>query len=163
MMQIATNSVVSIEYTLKDDDGNILDTSEGRDALSYLHGAGNIIPGLENALAGKTLGEELSVTVGPEEGYGQRIEQLTQVVSRDIFESIDNIEVGMQFQGQSANEEPMIITITAIDGDNITIDGNHPLAGVNLNFDIKILDVRDATAEELEHGHVHGPGGHDHN
>jgi FKBP-type peptidyl-prolyl cis-trans isomerase SlyD len=161
-MQIANNSVVSIEYTLKDDEGNILDSSEGRDALSYLHGAGNIIPGLENALAGKATGEELSVTVGPEEGYGERIEQLMQVVSRDIFESIDKIEVGMQFQGQSADEQPMIITITAIEGDDVTIDGNHPLAGVNLNFDIKIVDVRDATAEELAHGHVHEPGGPDH-
>ena len=161
-MQIANNSVVSIEYTLKDDEGNILDTSEGHDALSYLHGAGNIIPGLENALTGKTLGDELSVTVGPEEGYGERIEQLTQVVSREIFESIDKIEVGMQFQGQSGDEQPMIITITGIEGDNVTIDGNHPLAGVNLNFEIKVVEVRDATAEELEHGHVHGPGGHDH-
>ena len=108
------------------------------------------------------MGDELSVTVGPEEGYGKRIDQLTQVVSRDIFDSIDKIEVGMQFQGESANEQPMIITITAIEGDNVTIDGNHPLAGVNLNFDIKIVEVRDATAEELAHGHVHGPGGHDH-
>jgi len=161
-MQIANNSVVSIEYTLKDDKGNILDTSEGREALSYLHGASNIIPGLENALSGKTLGEELSVTVPPEEGYGQRNEQLTQVVSRDMFESIDKIEIGMQFHGQSPDEQPIIITVTAIEGDNITIDANHPLAGVNLNFDIKIIDVRDATAEELEHGHVHGSGGHDH-
>lgn len=162
MMQIANNSVVSIEYTLKNDKGNILDTSEGREALSYLHGARNIISGLENALAGKTLGEELSVTVTPDEGYGQRNEQLTQTVSRDMFESIDNIEVGMQFHGQSPNEEPIIITVTDIEGDNITIDANHPLAGVNLNFDIKIVEVRDATAEELEHGHVHGPGGHGH-
>ena len=162
MMQIANNSVVSIEYTLKDDKGNILDTSEGRETLSYLHGARNIIPGLENALAGKTLGEELSVTVSPDEGYGLRNEQLTQTVSRDMFESIDNIEVGMQFHGQSPNEEPIIITVTAIEGENITIDANHPLAGVNLNFDIKIVEVRDATAEELEHGHVHGPGGHGH-
>ena len=161
-MQIAENSVVSIEYTLKDDSGNVLDTSEGGDALSYLHGAGNIIPGLENALAGKNAGEELSVTVAPEQAYGQRNEQLIQVVSRELFKSIDDIAVGMQFQGQSANEQPMIITITAIEGDNVTIDGNHPLAGVNLNFDIKILEVRDATAEELEHGHIHGPDGHDH-
>lgn len=163
MMQIANNSVVSIEYTLKDDEGNILDTSEGREALSYIHGASNIIPGLENALTGKTTGEELSVTVSPAEGYGQRNEQLTQVVTRDLFGSIENIEVGMQFHGQSPNEQPIIITVTGIEGDNITIDGNHPLAGINLNFDVKIVDVRDATAEELEHGHVHGPEGHHHN
>jgi len=162
MMQIANNSVVSIEYTLKDDNGNILDTSEGREALSYIHGASNIIPGLENALAGKTIGEELSVIVGPDEGYGQRNEQLTQVVLRNMFESIDHIEVGMQFHGQTPEEHPIVITVTAIEGDNITIDGNHPLAGVNLNFDIKIIDVRDATAEELEHGHAHGPDGHHH-
>jgi FKBP-type peptidyl-prolyl cis-trans isomerase SlyD len=161
-MQIANNSVVSIEYTLRDDEGNVLDTSEGREALSYLHGAGNIILGLENALSGKKTGEELSVKVSPGEGYGQRNEQLTQVVSRDIFESVENIEVGMQFQGETPDKQPMIITITDIEGDNITIDGNHPLAGVNLNFDIKVVDVRDATAEEIEHGHVHEPGGHNH-
>ncbi len=161
-MQIANNSVVSIEYTLRDDEGNLLDTSEGREALSYLHGAGNIILGLENALSGKKTGEELSVKISPDEGYGQRNEQLTQVVSRDIFESVENIEVGMQFQGETPDKQPMIITITDIEGENITIDGNHPLAGVNLNFDIKVVDVRDATAEEIEHGHVHGAGGHDH-
>lgn len=161
-MYIANNSVVSIEYTLKDDEGNILDTSDGREVLSYLHGTGNIIPGLENALTGRTLGEKLSVSVSPEEGYGQRNEQLTQVVSRDMFESINNVEVGMQFHGQSPNEQPVIITVTAIEDDNITIDGNHPLAGINLNFDVKIVDIRDATAEELEHGHVHGPDGHHH-
>lgn len=162
MMQITDDRVVSIEYTLTDDSGTILDTSEGREALSYIHGSGGIIPGLENALAGKTLGDELSITVSPDEGYGQRIEQLTQVVSRDMFESIDNLEVGMQFHGQSPDEHPIVITITAIEGDDITIDGNHPLAGLNLNFEIKIVDVRDATEEELEHGHVHGPEGHHH-
>jgi len=161
-MQIANNSIVCIEYTLRDDEGNVLDTSEGREALSYLHGAGNIILGLENALSGKKTGEELSVKISPDEGYGQRNEQLTQVVSRDIFESVENIEVGMQFQGETPDKQPMIITITDIEGENITIDGNHPLAGVNLNFDIKVVDVRDATAEEIEHGHVHGAGGHDH-
>lgn len=162
MMQITDNTVVSIEYTLTDDSGKILDTSEGSEALSYIHGSGSIVPGLENALAGKTLGDELSVTVSPDEGYGQRIEQLTQVVSRDMFESINDLEVGMQFHGQSPDEHPIVITITAIEGDDITIDGNHPLAGINLNFEIKIVDIRDATEEELEHGHVHGPGGHHH-
>lgn len=161
-MQITDNTVVSFEYTLTDDSGNILDTSEGREALSYIHGSGSIIPGLENALAGKLLGDELSVTVSPDEGYGKRNEQLIQVVSRDMFESIDNLEVGMQFHGQSPGEHPIVITVTAIEGDDITIDGNHPLAGFNLNFEIKIIAVRDATEEELEHGHVHGPEGHHH-
>ena len=161
-MQITDNTVVSIEYTLTDDSGKILDTSEGSEALSYIHGSGSIVPGLENALAGKTLGDEWSITVSPEEGYGERIEQLTQVVSRDMFDSINDLEVGMQFHGQSPDEHPIVITITAIEDNDITIDGNHPLAGINLNFEIKIVDIRNATEEELEHGHVHGPEGHHH-
>ncbi|HHH36230.1 MAG TPA: peptidylprolyl isomerase [Gammaproteobacteria bacterium] len=160
-MQIANNKVVTIDYVLTDDQGNVIDRSEGG-RFAYLHGANNIIPGLERALDGKEKGDSLAVSIPPEEGYGQRDESLTQVVSRSAFESPDDIEVGRQFHAQSPEGQPLVITVVAVADDEVTIDGNHPLAGANLNFDISIVDVRDATEEELSHGHVHGPGGVEH-
>lgn len=160
-MHIANNKVVTIDYVLTDDQGNVIDRSEGG-RFAYLHGANNIIPGLERALDGKEKGESLAVAIPPEEGYGQRDESLTQVVSRSAFESPDDIEVGRQFHAQSPEGQPLVITVVAVADDEVTIDGNHPLAGANLNFDISIVDVRDATEEELSHGHVHGPGGVEH-
>ena len=160
-MEIANEKVVTIDYTLKDDEGNIIDQSQGGQ-FAYLHGAQNIIPGLENALTGKQSGDEVNVSISPEEGYGPRDESLQQVVSKEMFASPDEIEVGRQFHAQSPSGDVLTITVTGVDGDQITIDGNHPLAGVNLNFDVKVVDVRDATPEELSHGHVHGPEGHEH-
>lgn len=160
-MEISNACVASIHYTLKNDAGEILDSSEGREPLLYLHGAGNIIPGLENALTGKTAGEQLSVTVGPEQGYGQQQEDLIQSVPRSSFQGVDQIDVGMRFQADS-NQGPMVVTVTAVDEENVTVDGNHPLAGQNLNFDVEIVEVREATQDEQEHGHPHGPGGHQH-
>jgi len=160
-MQISKNKVVSIDYTLTGDDGNVIDTSEGREPLAYIQGVGNIIPGLENALEGKTTGDRLTVKVTPEEGYGARDEGLQQIVNRDQFQGVEDLEVGMQFHAQT-NQGVGVVTITAIEGEDVTVDGNHPLAGQNLNFDVAIVEVRDATSEELEHGHVHGPGGHEH-
>jgi FKBP-type peptidyl-prolyl cis-trans isomerase SlyD len=160
-MQVEDNKVVTIDYTLKDDAGNVLDTSsEGK--FAYLHGAHNIIPGLEKALAGKTSGDEVSVKVSPEEGYGERSDSMTQVVPREMFEAEQAIEVGMQFHAQSPEGEMIVVTVTEVADDEITVDGNHPLAGQNLNFDVKIVDVRDASEEEKAHGHVHGEGGHQH-
>lgn len=156
-MQIAKHKVVTIDYTLKDDDGNVIDQSEGGN-FSYLHGANNIIPGLENALMGKTAGEELSVSLGPEEGYGQRNESLKQVVSKDMFQSTEDIEVGRQFYAQSPDGQQLIITVSEINGDEVTIDANHPLAGVNLNFDVTVIDVREPSDEELAHAHSHASG-----
>jgi FKBP-type peptidyl-prolyl cis-trans isomerase SlyD len=158
-MQISKNSVVSIEYTLTDDSGNVLDSSEGRGPLSYLHGSGGIIPGLENQLAGKQAGDQLTVAVAPEDGYGVRNEALRQEVPREQFDGIEGLEVGMRFRVDS-DAGPIVITVTDIGDDNVTVDGNHPLAGVKLNFDVTVREVREATAEELEHGHVHGPDGH---
>ena len=160
-MQISANMVVSIDYTLTDDQGTVIDSSEGRGPLAYLHGMNNIIPGLENALEGKSKGDSLQVKVSPEEGYGERSEELTQAIPKQMFEGNDDIQVGMQFQTMT-EQGPHVVTVTQIDDDTITVDGNHPLAGENLNFDVTVVDIREATAEELDHGHVHGPEGHDH-
>ncbi len=160
-MQIADKMVVTIDYTLKDDEGTILDSStEGK--FAYLHGANNIIPGLENALTGKSAGDEVDVSVSPAEGYGERNDTMIQAVPRDMFDSEQEIQVGMQFHAQSPEGEMIVVTVTDVEGDDITVDGNHPLAGVNLNFGVKVVDVREASQEEIDHGHVHGPGGHQH-
>lgn len=160
-MRIAENLVASFHYTLKNDAGDVLDSSSGREPLAYLHGAGNIVEGLERAMEGRGAGESFSVSVSPELGYGVHHEQLTQQVPRAAFQGVDELEVGMQFQA-SGDQGVMSVRITAIDGDQVTVDGNHPLAGETLHFDIEITEVREASDEERAHGHVHGPGGHDH-
>jgi FKBP-type peptidyl-prolyl cis-trans isomerase SlyD len=160
-MQIANDVVVSIEYTLTDDKGTVIDSSVGGEPLTYLHGAGNIIPGLEGALEGKKVGDSFKVSVSPAEGYGEKDEGLLQVVPRGMFQGVDQVEVGMQFHAQT-DHGMQVITVAGVEGDNVTVDGNHPLAGQNLNFDVKVVDIRAATGEELEHGHVHGAGGHHH-
>ncbi|MCC5811894.1 MAG: peptidylprolyl isomerase [Ectothiorhodospiraceae bacterium] len=156
-MQIAKDKVVAIDYTLKDDDGSVLDTSDGKQPLAYLHGNGNIIPGLEKALEGKAAGEELSVRIEPAEAYGERRDELTQVVPKEMFQGVDNLQVGMQFQAGGGEGEGggQIVTIAAIEGDQVTVDANHPMAGVALNFDVKVVEVREATEEEVAHGHAH--------
>ncbi len=153
-MQISENKVVSFHYTLKNDAGEVIDSSEGRDPLTYLHGAGNIISGLEKALEGKDSGEHVEVSVAPEEAYGTRNESLIQSVPRDAFEGVDKIEPGMQFQAQTPNGM-QILTVVKVDGGEVVVDGNHPLAGQTLHFSVDITDIRDATEEELAHGHVH--------
>jgi len=160
-MQISKHKAVAIEYTLTNDAGEVLDSSEGQDPLTYLHGVGNLIPGLEEALEGKTSGDELKVSITPDKAYGERIEQLVQIVPRDRFEDFDNLEVGMHFHASHDHGETMV-TITELTDEEVTVDGNHPLAGQTLHFDVKVADVRDATEEEIDHGHVHGPGGHHH-
>ncbi|QHS10829.1 peptidylprolyl isomerase [Sinimarinibacterium sp. NLF-5-8] len=160
-MQISQNSVVCIHYTLTDDAGEVIDSSSGGEPLAYLHGAGNIIPGLENALAGKQVGDKLKVHIDPAQGYGERNPELIQDVPRRAFQGVDNIAVGMTFHAQSS-QGPMQVTVTRVAGDMVTVDGNHALAGVALNFDVEVTDVRAASEEELSHGHVHGPGGHHH-
>ncbi|NVK42516.1 MAG: peptidylprolyl isomerase [Oceanospirillaceae bacterium] len=160
-MQIAANTIVQIHYTLKNADGNVIDSSEGQEPLAYLHGGGNIVEGLESALAGKAAGDKLDVTVEPERGYGSRRDDLVQTVDRSNFVGIEQIEVGMQFLAQTPwGEQP--VTVVAVADDNVTLDGNHPLAGEVLNFAIEVVDVREATEEELQHGHAHGEGGHHH-
>lgn len=160
-MEIAQQRVVYIHYTLTNDAGEVLDSSRGNEPLAYLHGAGNIIAGLESALAGKQAGDKLNVRVEPSQGYGERDERLVQDVPRRAFEGIAEIQPGMSFQAQS-NQGPMRVVVTRVAGDMVTVDGNHPLAGEALNFDVEVTQVRDASQEELSHGHVHGPGGHHH-
>ena len=160
-MEIADQRVVLMHYTLTNDQGEVLDTSQGGDPLAFLQGMGNIIPGLEKALTGKQAGDKLQVKVPPAEGYGERDERLIQQVPRRAFQGIKDIQPGMSFQAQG-NGGPMQVTVTRVMGDMVTVDGNHPLAGESLNFDVEIVEVRAATAEEMSHGHVHGPGGHHH-
>lgn len=154
-MKIADNCVVAIDYTLTDDDQNELDSSAGNEPLTYLHGANNIVPGLEKALVGKTVGSELKVTVSPEEGYGDVVPELIQMAPLSAFEGIEEIKAGMQFQAQGPEGQVRIITVVDVTEDGVAIDGNHPLAGQVLHFDIKVQEVRAATEEEIEHGHVH--------
>ncbi|MGB5474119.1 MAG: peptidylprolyl isomerase [Gammaproteobacteria bacterium] len=160
-MQIANNRVISIAYTLKDNDDNIIDQSDDG-SFCYLHGASNIIPGLEDALTGKTAGEELSVSIPPEQGYGVREAERVQSVPREMFPADQEIQPGMQFHAQGPDGQAIVVMIAKVEDDTITVDGNHPLAGVQLNFDVRVIDIREATPEELEHGHVHGPDGHHH-
>jgi FKBP-type peptidyl-prolyl cis-trans isomerase SlyD len=155
-MQVAKDKVVSIDYTLTDDEGSVLDTSQGRAPLAYLHGAGNIIPGLEKALEGKQVGEQITVRVPAAEAYGERDDALAQVVPLEMFQGVERVEPGMRFQAQTS-AGVQVVTVSKVEGDSVTVDGNHPLAGKPLNFDVSVIDVRDATEDELEHGHVHGP------
>jgi len=160
-MQISNNCVVSIAYTLKDDNDTIIDQSTDG-SFCYLHGASNIIPGLEDALTGKRKGDELSVTVPPEQGYGVRDAARVQDVPREMFPAEQEIQPGMQFHAQGPDGQMIVVMVARVEDDTITVDGSPPLAGEQLNFQVTIMDVRDATAEEIEHGHVHGPGGHHH-
>jgi FKBP-type peptidyl-prolyl cis-trans isomerase SlyD len=158
-LSIHKDSVVTFNYTLKDDAGDVLDSSAPGEPLAYLHGHGNLVPGLEREMEGRSGGDKLSVKVSPADGYGELSKDLIQKVPRRSLKGIAKITVGMRLHAQTA-QGPRAVTVTNVTGDMVTIDGNHPLAGQNLNFDIEIVDVRDATEEELAHGHVHGPGGH---
>ncbi len=160
-MQIAPNFVVTLHYTLKDNDGNIIDQSDDSSFL-YLHGAMNIIPGLENALTGKSAGDEFTVTIPPEEGYGEKSPERIQEVPKEMFQEAGDIAVGLQFQAQGPDGAAIVVTVIEIKDDVVVIDGNHALAGVELNFAVKVVDVREASEEEISHGHVHGPHGHPH-
>ncbi len=152
-MKIAKDMVVSFEYTLTDNDGNIIDKSEGRGPLSYIQGYSMIIPGLEKEMEGKEEGHQMNVKVSPEEGYGHRDDTLVQSVPRDRFDA-DEVKVGDHFQ-VDAQMGPMVFKVVKVDDEEVTLDGNHPLAGLELNFDVTIAEIREATKEELEHGHVH--------
>lgn len=156
-MHITKHTVASIHYTLTDNEGNVLDTSSGREPLHYIHGVGNLIPGMEEGLEGRSSGDKLTLKVSPEKGYGLKDEKMIQKVSRDAFGD-QNIQVGMQFQTNRGD----VVTVTHVGLEQITVDANHPLAGVELNFAVEVIDVRVATEDEIAHGHVHGPGGHHH-
>lgn len=161
-MLIDKNKVVAFHYTLTDDSGETIDSSDGRDPLYYLHGHRNIIGGLEDALAGKETGDKLSVSVPPEKAYGVYDEKDKLQAHKDQFQGIDDLKVGMEIQTKTQQGQVKIYRIEKIFGDTVFMDGNHALAGMTLNFDVEIMEVREASAEELQHGHVHGPGGHHH-
>ena len=156
-MTVTKDSVVSIHYTLRDNDGNILDSSTGRDPLNYIHGRGNLIVGMEEGIEGKSNGDQFSLKISPEKGYGLKNDQLVQKVPLKSFGD-QKVEAGMQFNTQNGQ----VVTVTEVAQDSVTVDANHPLAGVALNFEVEVVDIRKATQEEIDHGHVHGPGGHDH-
>ena len=160
-MHIEKNRVVTLNYTLRDEQGTILDASSGRGPLSYLHGKGNIIPGLEQALSGKAAGDKLDVTVTPEQGYGPRDERLVQIVPRTKFGEVEGLAPGMQVR-VGGPQGQRIVSVVRVDRDFVTIDGNHPLAGRTLHFSVEIAEVRKASHDEVAHGHVHGPDGHHH-
>lgn len=156
-MKIQENAVVGMHYTLKNSTGEVIDSSEGGDLLSYLQGAGNIIVGLEKALEGKEKGDKVEVAIEPEEGYGPHREELIQEAPVSAFQGVDNLEVGMGFQAET-EQGPIPVRITAIEGETVTVDGNHELAGEKLFFSVSIEEVREATEDELAHGHIHGEG-----
>jgi FKBP-type peptidyl-prolyl cis-trans isomerase SlyD len=160
-MTISKNKVVGIDYTLTDSKGNVIDSSKDHGALYYIQGIGNLIPGLEAKLEGKTKGDNVKAVIAPKDGYGEREDSLCQEVPRAQFENGSEIEVGMQFEVDTEQGE-LVVTVTSVSAEMITVDGNHPLAGVELHFDVTVKEVREATAEELSHGHVHGPDGHHH-
>jgi FKBP-type peptidyl-prolyl cis-trans isomerase SlyD len=160
-MNITDNCVASFHYTLTDSTGKVLDSSEGQEPLSYLHGAGNIIPGLEKALLGKTSGDKLTVSVKAAEAYGERDDTMVQELPTSMFSGVDKIEIGMEFHAETEHGL-QVVTVTGVADETVTIDGNHPLAGIDLNFDVEVTEVRDASEDEVSHGHAHGAGGHHH-
>ena len=152
-MEIADRRVATVHYTLTNDAGEVIDKSPADAPLSYLHGAGNIVPGLEKALEGKSAGDKLQADVPPEEGYGPRHDGLVQVVPRAAFQGVDKVEAGMQFEATTAHG-PLLVTVTEVGEEQVTVDGNHPLAGKTLHFAVEVTDVREASSEEQEQGRV---------
>jgi FKBP-type peptidyl-prolyl cis-trans isomerase SlyD len=164
VMKVEKNRVVAIDYTLTDDNNQVIDSSSGAEPLEYLHGHGNIIPGLERALEGGETGDKITVTVPAGDAYGNRDEKLVINVPLSRFEGVESVEEGMQFETRTP-EGLRVVTVTGVADERVTLDGNHPLAGMDLNFDVTIKSIREAKAEELSHGHVHSHGhehGHSH-
>ncbi|NVJ51357.1 MAG: peptidylprolyl isomerase [Gammaproteobacteria bacterium] len=160
-MTITKDKVVSMHYTVKNAAGDVIDSSEGRDPLLYMQGHRNIIPGLESALEGKGQGDKVEAVIEPQEAYGEVVAELIQQVPRSAFEGVETLEVGMNFQAQS-EQGPVNVVITEVADETVTVDGNHPLAGQTLHFNVEVVEIRDASEEEIAHGHAHGAGGHQH-
>jgi FKBP-type peptidyl-prolyl cis-trans isomerase SlyD len=154
-MRIGKDRVVTIDYTLRDEAGDVLDSSEEDGALSYIHGSGFLVPGVESILEGKSAGDVFQVAVSPEEGYGVRDEALVLSVDRSALDCLPELKEGTRFQ-IDAEEGPRVFAVVTVEPERVLVDGNHPLAGMVLSFDIAVREVREATEEELEHGHVHG-------
>jgi FKBP-type peptidyl-prolyl cis-trans isomerases 2 len=161
-MAMEPNKVVTMNFTLTDDQGNVLDTTDNGGPFSYMTGSNMILPKLEEAVSGMIIGTKKNIKLDAVDAYGNYNEQIVQVVGKENFPEDFELEVGMSYMASSPDGAQMPFVITEVRDEDVTIDFNHPLAGKNLNFDIELLDVRDATAEELSHGHVHGPDGHHH-
>ncbi len=162
-MAITKDVVATISFKVLSEDGVLVDEVTKDEALDYLHGHKNLIPGLENALEGKKVGDTFSITVLPKDGYGEFQDGLVQRVPAEVFGNLDEIEVGMRFIAETDIGE-LPVEITAIEGDEVVVDGNHLLAGQTLTFEVEVLELRPATDEEIAHGHIHGEEGcgHDH-
>jgi FKBP-type peptidyl-prolyl cis-trans isomerase SlyD len=156
---ITKNSVVAFAYTLTDDEGEVIDSADTQSPLAYLHGHSQLIPGMENALTGREVGDNFSIVLPPEEAYGVYDENLAGAVPRTAFQGVDEVEVGMQFQMEFPGGL-RVVTVRDVNDQHVTVDGNHPLAGETLHFDIEVVSIRSATKDEIEHRHAHGPGGH---
>ena len=161
-MKVGKDKVVLMHYTLKNDAGDVIDSSDGADPLPFLQGHGNIIPGLESALEGSKVGDKLDVSIEPEEGYGLSMKDAIQEIPSSALQGVDEVKVGMQLQSQDKDGNAFLVSVTKIEDDKITVDGNHPLAGQTLHFSVSIESIRKAEAEELSHGHVHADGQHHH-
>ena len=157
-LMIGDNSVVSIHYTLKNDAGEVLDSSQGKGPLIYLHGANNLVPGLETELTGKTSGATFNASIPPDQAYGEVRDDFIQVLSKDMFRGAENVELGMSFMAQGDGDAQQQVRVTAVDGEDVTVDANHPMAGLTLHFEVEVVDVREGTDQEIEHGHVHQHG-----
>lgn len=161
-MKIEAKRVVAIHYALTGDDGKQIDASSEGEPLVYLHGVSGLIPGLERSLEGKVAGDQLQVSIASADAYGEINPEMIQVAPREAFVGIDDVQPGMQFEARGEDGQAQMVTIESVGEEGVTVNGNHPLAGQTLNFDVTIAEVREATAEELEHGHAHADGHHHH-
>ncbi|WP_052368264.1 FKBP-type peptidyl-prolyl cis-trans isomerase [Algiphilus aromaticivorans] len=157
-VQITAKTVAEFHYTLTNTNNEVIDSSRDREPMRYLHGANTIVSGLEQEMEGKKPGDKFQVEVTPENGYGERVDQLVQNVPRSAFEGIDEVAPGMRFRAETQNG-PVTVTVTEVGDEEVTVDGNHPLAGETLNFDVEVVDVREASEDEVEHGHPHDENG----
>ncbi|GAB2905254.1 FKBP-type peptidyl-prolyl cis-trans isomerase [Rheinheimera gaetbuli] len=158
-MTISQDKVVAMHYTVADTKGNELDTSAGGEPLVFLFGHGALIPGLEQALTGKTAGDKFTASIAAADAYGERHDALTQAVPKSMFDGMD-VAVGMRFRAAGPDGHEQSVIVLEVTEDEVVVDGNHPLAGIDLSFSVEVVLVRDATEEELAHGHVHGIDGH---
>lgn len=157
-LKIAKNNVVGFHYTLTGDDGKVLDSSIGAQPLEYLHGHSQIVPGLENALSNQENGTKLTVKVSAKDGYGEYNPELLITLPKDQFKKQKNFEIGTVFELDDGQGNAFLVSVKEIKGQEVVVDANHPMAGQNLNFDVEVVSIREATAEELQHGHVHNGG-----
>lgn len=162
MMSLELNKVVTFNYTLKDEEGTVLDSTANKDPLTFISGTSQVLPRLEEALGEMLIGGKKNVKINAAEAYGEYDDKAVQSIKKEQFPSDAKVEVGVRYVANSPEGGQMPFVIKEIKEKDVTVDFNHPLAGKDLEFDVELVDIRDATAEEIQHGHVHGPGGHTH-